>query len=234
MREQRKWYKNLRIHHTELSTVVSVLEQQWQLKSAMQAKKAKISTSPKENWKPDGFTQIWTGALQILVEELEVEPEDLQDSAVFTDLGLDSLLLMSVLSRMRDELSLEIHPSALQGALTVGDFWNFLQSSCNDGKSVAPEDSANVPHSDILDLKWAGILRIIAEESGLETDKLGDDVELVGLGIDSLLIIIICGRVRKEIDENFTLGPLSIYSQLRELRDLIISPRPFGGSCSRD
>jgi hypothetical protein len=35
--------------------------------------------------------------------------------------------------------------------------------------------------------------------------------------------IVICGRVRDEIDEDFSLGALSNYSHLREVRDLIIN-----------
>jgi acyl carrier protein len=189
----------------------------------MRAKTAKLAIPKKDISRPEGFTEVWTGALQILVEELGIEPEDLQDSAVFTDLGLDSLLLISVLNRMRSELSLELQPSTVAGCLTVRDFSDFIQSSCNESHSNTPENSVPDPYSGIPKSKWVGVLQIIAEESGVEAANLEDDITLVDLGIDSLLIVLICGRVRNEIDESFSLGPLSIYSHLRELRDLIIN-----------
>ena len=141
MREQRKWFKNLSIYHTESSIVFGVLEQQSQLKNALQSKRAKaeITKGDEElgNQKaqlpselPKVSSDTWNIALRILVEELGVEPEDLEDSSVLTDVGLDSLLLMAILARMRVELMLDLHPSVLVKCLTVRDFRTFIEGVC--------------------------------------------------------------------------------------------------------
>jgi acyl carrier protein len=226
MREQRKWYKNLKIHHTELSTVVNVLEQQWQIKNAMQAKKAQIDRSSTASLSElDHLDQIWTGALQILMEELGVEAEDLEDSAIFTDLGLESSLLVSAISRMRQELSLEIHPSTVANCFTVRDFRNFIETSCNGYQSLTPKESAQTPSKEVLDSRWANVLQIIVEESGIEAAELSDDANLGTLGIDSLLLVGIFSRVKNEVDENFTFKFPSIYPDVRELREMIFATK---------
>lgn len=117
MREQRKQVKNLWIYRTELSTAIDVLEQQRQLKSAIQSKRAKFDMqavafissrgngfssrkSEMPSTSPKVLTDVWTIALQIISEELGVGSEESQDGSVFTDLGLDSLLLLAILARL--------------------------------------------------------------------------------------------------------------------------------------
>ncbi|KAK1993700.1 beta-ketoacyl synthase [Colletotrichum falcatum] len=47
---------------------------------------------------------------------------------------------------------------------------------------------------------WPMALKVLAEESGLEESELTDDVVLVDIGIDSLLSLVVTGRLREEMD----------------------------------
>ncbi|KAK1522186.1 beta-ketoacyl synthase [Colletotrichum costaricense] len=47
---------------------------------------------------------------------------------------------------------------------------------------------------------WPVALKVLAEESGLDEKELADDVALADIGIDSLLSLVICGRLRDELD----------------------------------
>lgn len=53
---------------------------------------------------------------------------------------------------------------------------------------------------DIAYESWSTALKILAEESGVVENDLKDDVELADIGIDSLLSLVICGRLRDEVD----------------------------------
>ncbi|KZL87895.1 polyketide synthase [Colletotrichum incanum] len=47
---------------------------------------------------------------------------------------------------------------------------------------------------------WPVALRMLAEESSLDEENLADDVALADIGIDFLLSLVICGRLRDELD----------------------------------
>lgn len=51
--------------------------------------------------------------LALIGEELGVEPSELQDDTAFADIGLDSLMSLSITGRIREELDLEAIPSSL-------------------------------------------------------------------------------------------------------------------------
>ncbi|KAI0914392.1 Alpha/Beta hydrolase protein [Ustulina deusta] len=75
--------------------------------------------------------KVLARALEIISEESGVGMDELADNAVFTELGVDSLLSLMVLARYREELKLVI---AFDARLfieypTVGDLKNFLASS---------------------------------------------------------------------------------------------------------
>jgi hypothetical protein len=125
MREQRKWFKNLRIHHTEISTATVFLEQQWQLKSTTESNRARLEMQTESfNLNPEESLRIskynsqtsgtisktfkevdvsWKATLQLILEELGLEADELQDSSAFTDLGVDSLFQLILLGRMREQ-----------------------------------------------------------------------------------------------------------------------------------
>ncbi|KAH9242504.1 hypothetical protein K456DRAFT_1820977 [Colletotrichum gloeosporioides 23] len=47
---------------------------------------------------------------------------------------------------------------------------------------------------------WEVALTILSEESGIDKGDLAEDVALADLGIDSLLSLVVCGRIRDELD----------------------------------
>ncbi|TEA13318.1 Non-reducing polyketide synthase pks27 [Colletotrichum sidae] len=47
---------------------------------------------------------------------------------------------------------------------------------------------------------WETALTILSEESGIDKADLAEDVALADLGIDSLLSLVVCGRIRDELD----------------------------------
>ena len=65
---------------------------------------------------------------------------------------------------------------------------------------------------------FESVLSIMSEESGLEISEIKDQSVLSEMGIDSLLILIIAGRLEEELDLDFDSAKLSSMASIGELR----------------
>ena len=71
-------------------------------------------------------------ALQIISEESGIATEDLTDETAFMDVGVDSLLSLVIVSRLQEELELDIqHEFLFMECPTVGDLRKFLLGNAN-------------------------------------------------------------------------------------------------------
>lgn len=69
---------------------------------------------------------------------------------------------------------------------------------------ITPQESQVATGSD----PWQTVLDILSEESGVDRSELGDDVSLADIGIDSLLSLVVCGRLRDDLDVDLPDGAL--------------------------
>ncbi|KAF2844227.1 ketoacyl-synt-domain-containing protein [Plenodomus tracheiphilus IPT5] len=165
--------------------------------------------------------------LQIIAEESGVAIDGFTDDAVFADMGVDSLLGLTISARFREQLDVELDFNGLFYEYpTVKDLKAYLHKSLHDSGYASPvsNDGAG-PESlhagmkgstskhtngiEVLspaktapssDTNVTRALQIIAEESGMEVTDLDDDAELADCGVDSLLSLIIASRLRNELD----------------------------------
>lgn len=69
---------------------------------------------------------------------------------------------------------------------------------------IKPQETQVTAGSD----PWQTVLDILSEESGVDKSELGDDVGLADIGIDSLLSLVVCGRLRDDLDVDLPDGAL--------------------------
>lgn len=69
---------------------------------------------------------------------------------------------------------------------------------------IKPQEAQVTTGSD----PWQTVLDILSEESGVDKSELGDDVSLADIGIDSLLSLVVCGRLRDDLDVDLPDGAL--------------------------
>ena len=156
-------------------------------------------------------------ALSIIAEESGLALPDLTDGVNFSDVGIDSLLSLTITARFKEELGLDLDFNALfDDCPTVSDLKAFLG---------APEDSAaatsiasfsdttatpgssgtgiTTPATDeeslALKADFQRVLQILSEESGVATEDLTDDTNFADVGVDSLLSLVIVSRLRDEL-----------------------------------
>lgn len=156
-------------------------------------------------------------ALSIIADESGLAVADLADDTVFSDVGVDSLLGLSISARFKEELDMDLDFNALFYEYpSVGDLKVFLGESRasvtvvstprSSYESATPATSATgttTPKTDEIfspkvDFQLA--LQIISEESGIATGDLTDDTNFAEIGVDSLLSLIIVCRLRDELE----------------------------------
>ena len=152
-------------------------------------------------------------ALSIIAEESGLALTDLSDSTVFSDVGIDSLMGLTVSARFKEELDVDFDFNAMFFDYpTVGDLKTFLgepeasTASSTDATST-PRSSATratTPTTDeesfALKANFQRALQIISEESGLAMGDLTDDTDFADSGVDSLLSLVIVSRLRDELE----------------------------------
>ncbi|KAL8724796.1 MAG: hypothetical protein Q9166_007753 [cf. Caloplaca sp. 2 TL-2023] len=84
-------------------------------------------TTPASDKESFASTFRFLRALQIISEESGIVKEDLTDDTAFADVGVDYLLSLVIVSRLQDELELDIpHEFLFLECPTVGDFRKFV------------------------------------------------------------------------------------------------------------
>lgn len=157
-------------------------------------------------------------ALAIISDESGIAVADLVDSTVFADVGIDSLLALTISARFKEQLNLDFEFNAFFFELpTVADLKAFMGSSDSKTNSTTSsvghagefipdsrETRATTPSSNESALcpkvEFDRALRIISEESGVVVEELTEDTNFADSGVDSLLSLVIVSRFRDELE----------------------------------
>lgn len=185
------------------------------IQDSMVAKKA--ATRPSAN-NPNGcFSKI----LETIASEVGIEASDLTDDAKIQDLGVDSLLTISILGRLRPETGLDLPSSLFISYPTVAQLRGFFLDkvappqivaddadsevssstasntpSDTPGSSASHESLATTPaEPDIV----AILMSIIAREVGIDAAEIQPSTPFADLGVDSLLTISILDSFKSEM-----------------------------------
>jgi iterative type I PKS product template protein len=88
--------------------------------------------------------------LDILAKEVGVTHDELADNIAFTDLGVDSLMSLTVSGRIREDLELDLHSNAFVDHPTIGAFKTYLQQFEKPGRimSISTVEDSGASSSD--------------------------------------------------------------------------------------
>ena len=169
--------------------------------------------------------------LDILAKEVGVSHDELADNISFTDLGVDSLMSLTVSGRLREELELEIDSHAFNDHPTIGEFKKFLaqfespdrkesissedtfgssgsssetpemESDSNVTTPLEESDSGSIKGGDCSDLQEI-VRSTISAEMGVEIDEIIAAPDLAALGMDSLMSLSILGTLREKTGQD--------------------------------
>lgn len=162
---------------------------------------------------------MWQKAVQVIANEIGVAAEQLTDDAEFADMGVDSLMSLTILGTFRETLNLDVPASLFADCPSVQSLREYLgfpsSGTSSDDASVVSstedvtavttpltgdvEDPTKASPIDSPEAVSSSILAILAEEIGISTKELGKVDDLAEVGLDSLLSLTVLGRVREEL-----------------------------------
>ncbi|KAL9102125.1 MAG: hypothetical protein Q9163_002686 [Psora crenata] len=196
---------------------------------------------------PSG-SNILERALTILADEIGVPVSDLSNETEFNDMGVDSLLSLTISGKIREELAVDLESSIFAEYPSVRDFKLYFSKNHTAAPSVAattpaetPEISSDSDREDAesmtsiededdgqIDEQITTIRMIIAEEIGVSVAEIQEDADLGELGMDSLMALTITGRVREELpDMDIPSDFFSEHNTLDAIGDALgLKPKP--------
>ncbi|KAI5290879.1 Type I Iterative Polyketide synthase (PKS) [Ascosphaera aggregata] len=176
-------------------------------------------------------------AYKILAEECGAQLSELTDDALFADLGVDSLMSLTIISRLREELDIgldssffldnesisalkrtictnEVPDSPSSDSSTSDDAQSGTFTPQGSEQSVGTEPEPSVQGSEVV----AFIRSTIAEELGVGPSDIEDDSDLMEIGLDSLSVLSITAKLREALEDvTFPDDVLSCYETLNTL-----------------
>ncbi|RBR03687.1 uncharacterized protein FIESC28_11725 [Fusarium coffeatum] len=192
---------------------------QRQVQDKPQTTPSKASPAKPTQNKPPAktVTTKFSTAIRIISEESGIEVADFTDGTTFSDVGIDSLLGLTISARFQEELDIDLDFNALFFEHpTVKDLRDFLQGPEEDvsgSSSSAASDSGRETDTSgsatpelreefvkTIDVEFERALEIISEESGVARADLDDDTNFADCGVDSLLSLVIASRFQDAFD----------------------------------
>ena len=180
-----------------------------------QTQKAPISESQSKLFKPTPVhtsvpSTIVTRLKAIIAEEAGIDITELNADISFADFGIDSLLSITVASRVQEELNLNMTSSSFSDFPTLNDLINHYalstRTSSHDSLDSMPHsdddenDRGNSTENTSVDGEpdiMAMIRTTIAEEVGVPIEDLTATTDLMNLGVDSLLSLNIIEKLNQ-------------------------------------
>ncbi|KFY29064.1 hypothetical protein V491_00197 [Pseudogymnoascus sp. VKM F-3775] len=157
----------------------------------------------------DNGRSIASQILAIVGDEAGIPVSDLGPRSIFADLGIDSLLSLTIISRIREELELEVPSTLFSDNLTVKALMETFSSRRDPStapstpeKYTSSEASSSdvrtdyTPTPDDYDI-MSTIRLVLAEEIGVEIGELTRFLVLSELGMDSLLALTVMAKLRE-------------------------------------
>ncbi|KAL9126698.1 MAG: hypothetical protein Q9217_004295 [Psora testacea] len=187
-------------------------------------------------------------AVSILADEIGVPVSELSNETEFNDMGVDSLLSLTISGKFREELDVEVESSIFAEYPSVGDLKLYFSKNHTAAPSVAPSSPAETPDtspgSDAeevesmtsveeeedgpVDEAMTTIRMILAEEIGVSVAEIQDDTDLGELGMDSLMALTVTGHLREEMPDMELPGDFfSENNTLNAIEDALgLKPKP--------
>lgn len=151
---------------------------------------------------------IITRLKAIIAEEAGIEIGELDSDIPFADFGIDSLLSITISSRVQDELGLNLLSSSFSEFPTLN---NVIDQFALSERSSSYTSVISTPHSDdndrghdtdatSVDSKpdvMAAVRATIAGEVGIPLEELTATTDLLDLGVDSLLSLTIIEKLNQ-------------------------------------
>lgn len=184
---------------------------------------ASVSTVPVKT----SQSKISGRALSTVAEEVGVAISELSDNVVFEDMGVDSLMSLTITSRLREELDVDLSSTLFTDHPTVAEFLKYFTANgsadvsaieargqstgastpttVQSGDSSVDHSSPATPVSTAADEDMIDTIRAtIADEMGVPVEEIVGQTDLASLGMDSLMTLTILANLRETTGQDLS------------------------------
>ncbi|KAF4455874.1 Type I Iterative Polyketide synthase (PKS) [Fusarium albosuccineum] len=188
----------------------------------------KLGPSPRSSPAAPAYSGgIWAGILGIVADEVGVDLGDLKPDTEFAELGLDSLLSLTITSRIREDFNLDLPSTIFADSPTVKELQQLYgadheasltvtDSSDEEKSGTSTPDTSLTSEPEMLD--HVHIIRsTIAEETGIKIGELTASTRLDEIGVDSLLALTAMGRLSEMFEVDL---PSSLFAENETLSEI--------------
>ncbi|KFZ18301.1 hypothetical protein V501_01293 [Pseudogymnoascus sp. VKM F-4519 (FW-2642)] len=200
---------------------------------------------------------ICSQTMDIVAKEVGVGMDELVDNITFADLGIDSLMSLTIGGTVREKLEIELPSSIFLECPTIGQFKSLLARFERADSEISedtedsilytntddctPNTDDSTPNSDSStpnfgemsplstpaddsDLELSKddqlceiIQNTIAVEVGVTTQEVANALDLALLGVDSLMALLILGKLREKTDLSL---PADLFVTCASIKDI--------------
>ena len=214
------------------------------------------ATKPKSSSKPKSLPklpskntsgQVTSQAIGICAEEIGVSTSELSEEKSFAEMGVDSLLSLTVSGKFREVLDIEVPSTLFVDFPTVKDLKRYLaqfdseetgqDNSVEAESSISTEDASSTTtpglendsqssvfsDEETLDPKtsdgqMATMIRCtVAEELGVPAGEITASTDLAALGMDSLMSLTVLGRLRESTGEDLPSDIFTVHATFGDI-----------------
>ena len=163
---------------------------------------------------------ICSRVLNAVAEEVGVPISELSENVVFDDMGVDSLMSLTIISRLREDLDMDLSSTLFTDYPTVAEFSKYFTgiqstdapqvgtelqstgastpSTSQSGESSVEHSTPTTPASVAVDEDMVEAIRAtIADEMGVPVEEIVGQTDLASLGMDSLMSLAILANLRE-------------------------------------
>ena len=213
--------------------------------SSVEKKKEVVIQSPKPTPPSNpAASQI----LAIIALEVGVDIAELADAVQLADLGIDSLMTLTIAGRFREELGLEIDSNIMAEVATIGSLKKYLSSQASiQDSDISSDDSsaesepnlsttATTPNAFDEEYESNGvedsqasdaddvislIRTTIAEQMDIDVAEITEMLDLTTIGMDSLMALTVLSTLREITGKEFEQSLFTDNNTLAALRNAL-------------
>jgi iterative type I PKS product template protein len=190
---------------------------------------------------------------KLLASQIGISEDELSDGSSFIELGVDSLLSMTILSQIQTSLNIELPASVFTDLPTFGDLCNHVLkglpdqstgpltpgSSSSESDISSPPSLYDIPLESPSDARLLEVYSVIASEIGVDVQEVLTAEDLSVLGLDSMMAISIVGALEDKIgvrlpSDTFEPSSKDMHSILSELFGPSHSSSPIQAHVAKD
>lgn len=183
-------------------------------------------------------TPHWSNVLSKIAAEARLDVSEFVDEANFVELGIDSLLTISIMSTLQTQMALTLPASIFNMYPTVGELRTYFQNEFGSEEDLDSDQSCSECSNDIRadgnyttsassneDLDVADFfISAVAAETGIDPDEIEPSTLFTDLGVESLMSIAVLSAVKEQTGRMLPASFLNDHPTVADVRKALRNP----------